>query len=91
MAEDDEYGFIDVCGTTTLLVVLSFLFGWSIGAGAVWMWVGMLILFVIALIASAVFWYQKHFRKGSTSDKKSEKKKGWFNFSEYAGELPQLP
>ena len=90
MADDDKYGFIDVCGTTTILVVISFVFGWSIGAGATAVWVGMLILLVIALIAAAVFWYRKHFRKDS-SDKKSEKKKGWFNFSEYAGELPQLP
>ena len=90
MADDDKYGFIDVCGTTTILVVISFVFGWSIGAGATAVWVGMLILLVIALIAAAVFWYRKNFRKDS-SDKKSEKKKGWFNFSEYAGELPQLP
>tara|TARA_Y100000768_G_C23655078_1_gene530394 strand:+ start:161 stop:427 length:267 start_codon:yes stop_codon:yes gene_type:complete len=85
--EDTRTGFIDVCGTTTLLVVVSFVFGWSIGAGATGVWVGLLIFFVIALIAVAVFWYRKH-RKSSTSDKKSEKK-GWF--SGYAGGLPQLP
>lgn len=71
----------------SLLLILWFtLFGWMIGAGQT---IGWIVLLVVAVLAAAGYWYWKYGRKRSNDGEKTEKRKGWF--SEYAGDLPQLP
>ncbi len=69
-----------------ILLACFTLFGWAIGAGQTIVWI---VLLVVAILAAVGYWYWKYGRKRSNDGEKTEKRKGWF--SEYAGDLPQLP